>query len=655
MKQPLSNFPKGFYLTLISSKDRQAFMDDQLRLYGINTLEPLISPRFKAAQDIVTGKYVYQLDDGTKGCIVSHLKALKICLERYTDPYFFICEDDISFETSQYWDKTWTDIISSLPPDWDVVQLHCIRSEFTEVSLRPRLWDDWSVGAYLVKREYAQRLVDHYIKDGVFHLELPYNDVMPLAENIIYTGLGNAYCYPLFVENVSLLSTFKESYEADASKALDFENGHKVYHRYARDYVFNWWKDKTMTLLDKFVKNPEDAETNFNLAYWYEERGQTAAAISYYLRSAERSDNPELSYEAMLRVASCFDKQGGRNNSVRGAYETAFTICPKRPEAYFLMSQYLELTGDRYHSYNIATIGLSVADFTLSPLRTDVGYRGKHGILFEQAVSAWSRGLCEQSRKMFHLLADDPDLDYSYQQLVQRNLVTLGISNRDPYPLYDKSKYSKLRVKFKDSDLIDRNYSQAYQDMFILTMLNGKREGKYLEIGSGHPFNASNTVLLEKLFGWKGASLEIQTSLVEEFRAHRSNPVYQQDAIQLNYHKFLKDLNLGTDFDYLQLDCEPPKNTFEILLGIPFEKYRFAVITYEHDHFQDVSKTYRDKSRRYLTLQGYRLIANDIASNEYASFEDWWVHPDLVDPQIVNQMLSVKEEVQKAEKYMLSI
>jgi len=629
-------------------------MESQFRDLGISTIESFKSFRFKDTQEYITGKYVYQLDDGTKGCVLSHLRALKTCLERYQDSYFFICEDDISFELCSYWDKSWTDFVDSLPSDWDVVQLHCIRKEFSDIVFRLRYWDDWSVGAYIIKREYAQKLINQYIKGDTFHLEVPSNDVMPLAENIIYTGLGKAYCYPLFVENINLISTFAQSYESDESKSSDFSDGHKVYHREAHRHVFNWWKDKNMTLLDKYVKEPENAETNFNLAYWYEEQGQTAAAISFYLRAAERTLDLDLSYESMLRVAACFDKQGGRHNTVKGAYETALTICPKRPEAYFLLSQYQERKNEKYHAYNISTMGLSVADFNVSPLRTDVGYKGKHGLLFEQAVCAWSRGLCEDSRSLFHKLGEQPDLDFQYQEAVQHNLITMGISNRDPYPLYNKAKHSKLKIKFPGSDSIERNYSQAYQDMFILTMLNGKRGGKYLEIGGGDPFKASNTALLEKLFGWTGVSLEIQTSLAEEYRKHRNNPVFSYDATKINYFKFLKEVGLGTDFDYLQLDCEPPKNTFEVLLSIPFEEYRFAVITYEHDHFQDISKTYRDKSRRYLTLQGYRLVANDIASNEYASFEDWWAHPALVNSEILQNMLSIKEGVQKAERYMLS-
>ncbi len=34
---------------------------------------------------------------------------------------------------------------------------------------------------------------------------------------------------------------------------------------------------------------------------------------------------------------------------------------------------------------------------------------------------------------------------------------------------------------------IKENHSQAYQDLFVLTMLGGKKNGRYLEIGGNHP------------------------------------------------------------------------------------------------------------------------------------------------------------------------
>ena len=47
---------------------------------------------------------------------------------------------------------------------------------------------------------------------------------------------------------------------------------------------------------------------------------------------------------------------------------------------------------------------------------------------------------------------------------------------------------------------IKANHSQAYQDLFVLTMLSGKKNGRYLEIGGNHPSEFNNTYLLETEF-----------------------------------------------------------------------------------------------------------------------------------------------------------
>ena len=92
--------------------------------------------------------------------------------------------------------------------------------------------------------------------------------------------------------------------------------------------------------------------------------------------------------------------------------------------------------------------------------------------------------------------------------------------------------------------------------------------------------------------------------------------------------------------DYLQLDIEPSKNTFEALLLIPFNKYKFRVITYEHDHYVDMSKIYREKSRRYLESVGYTLVFNDISPHSDCTFEDWWVNKDLIDAEVLKELKS---------------
>jgi hypothetical protein len=63
--------------------------------------------------------------------------------------------------------------------------------------------------------------------------------------------------------------------------------------------------------------------------------------------------------------------------------------------------------------------------------------------------------------------------------------------------------------------------------------------------------------------------------------------------------------------------------------------------------------SYRDKSRRYLKSMGYEILVANVSPNDNSPFEDWWYHPDLIDPEIVNQMKSVSDETVNIVKYMI--
>ena len=135
----------------------------------------------------------------------------------------------------------------------------------------------------------------------------------------------------------------------------------------------------------------------------------------------------------------------------------------------------------------------------------------------------------------------------------------------------------------------------------------------------------------------------------------RKNKAICKNALELDYEKLLGEHFESNIIDYLQLDCEPSKSTFEILLNIPFDKYKFSVITYEHDHFIDATQSYRTKSRNYLKLMGYELIVNDVGPTDWYSFEDWWIHPDLIDKKTIDNLKNIIEGVNQSEKYMLNI
>jgi hypothetical protein len=74
---------------------------------------------------------------------------------------------------------------------------------------------------------------------------------------------------------------------------------------------------------------------------------------------------------------------------------------------------------------------------------------------------------------------------------------------------YFKKDLKKLRHKFPSIETIENNYSQAFQDLFTLSILDGKRNGTYVEIGGDHAVIISNTYLLETEFDWTGVSFEI--------------------------------------------------------------------------------------------------------------------------------------------------
>jgi hypothetical protein len=103
------------------------------------------------------------------------------------------------------------------------------------------------------------------------------------------------------------------------------------------------------------------------------------------------------------------------------------------------------------------------------------------------------------------------------------------------------------------------------------------------------------------------------------------------NALRTDYKELFLSYNFPNVIDYLQLDIEPAVNTFNCLLTIPFDSYKFKVITYEHDLYANPANIeYKDKSFELLSKYGYRRIASNVC-NQGNPFEDWYVHPEFVD------------------------
>lgn len=166
------------------------------------------------------------------------------------------------------------------------------------------------------------------------------------------------------------------------------------------------------------------------------------------------------------------------------------------------------------------------------------------------------------------------------------------------------------------------------QDLFVLALLNKKKFGTYVEIGSYLPQEWSNTYLLEKEFFWRDIGIEWNPNWAHLHKNQRTNPCFCLDATSIDYDKLFQENNLGPHIDYLQLDIDPPSNTLKALNRIDFNKYQFSIITYEHD-FYNGGHEERDQSRNLLESHGYQRVISDVC-HDSLSFEDWWVKPELM-------------------------
>jgi hypothetical protein len=180
------------------------------------------------------------------------------------------------------------------------------------------------------------------------------------------------------------------------------------------------------------------------------------------------------------------------------------------------------------------------------------------------------------------------------------------------------------------------SFSCNLQDIAVTSLLNGKSDGFYIEIGAQDPIKRSNTYALEKNFLWRGLSFELDQEYVDFFNWSRANTCIVGDATQHDYASLFEQHNAPTQIDYLQVDIDPPGASLDALKALPHQDYRFTFITFEHDTYafgDDIAQ----KQRQFLLDHGYLLLAKNVMADQRA-FEDWWIDPLSALPASIKTM-----------------
>jgi FkbM family methyltransferase len=180
------------------------------------------------------------------------------------------------------------------------------------------------------------------------------------------------------------------------------------------------------SLIVTLANDPFNPVLSLNIATEYENIGQTASAVSFYLRTAEYGyySHPEHVYASLLKSAHCFSSQKNRENTVVNLYLKAIAYIPSRPEAWFLLSRWYERNQKWQESYSMAEVGLSFGHLKSGPLPVWVDYPGEYGLRFEKAVSGWWVGRKDESINLMRDLLKE-DIHQIYRSAIHNNLSTI--------------------------------------------------------------------------------------------------------------------------------------------------------------------------------------------------------------------------------------
>lgn len=203
--------------------------------------------------------------------------------------------------------------------------------------------------------------------------------------------------------------------------------------------------------------------------------------------------------------------------------------------------------------------------------------------------------------------------------------------------------------------------SQIEQERWVFAMCNGRRDGRFAEIGAFDGVLHSNSYFLETKHGWQGVCVEPNPALFARLSENRSalcleRAVYRESGqtlsfipsqeigtlaefagsdryaddraraaaahglIQVETISFAEIAMMGdfaeTGFDYVSLDTEGSE--LEILRSIDLARHRIALFTVEHNFVEPR----REEMRVLLAEAGYERLN--------VGFDDWYWHPALL-------------------------
>lgn len=139
--------------------------------------------------------------------------------------------------------------------------------------------------------------------------------------------------------------------------------------------------------------------------------------------------------------------------------------------------------------------------------------------------------------------------------------------------------------------------------------------------------------------------IEYDNKYLNLYKKYRENSIHIiNDATKIDYKLLFDNYNVPFNIDYLQIDLDVNNGstlqTLEKLNNEIMDNYKFATIIFEHDIYHSNYNDTRNKSRDIFKQRGYIPVFLDINNKGEFPYEDWYVHPDLVDMNIIDNIIN---------------
>ena len=191
--------------------------------------------------------------------------------------------------------------------------------------------------------------------------------------------------------------------------------------------------------------------------------------------------------------------------------------------------------------------------------------------------------------------------------------------------------------------------AQTCQDIFVDKVLN-KTNGFFVDIGAGTgglpahtPGFYSNTYFFETFKNWKGIAIDYDINWYDSVKNQRRCILSCANLLETNINELLDLLDCPVEIDYLSIDVDDAQ--LKVFNDFDFEKYKFKVLTLEHNLFQSLPECTQNRSvehkqnivkehahyRDVLSNHNYKLLWSNVCLDGYGPVEDWWVDQSTYD------------------------